>query len=160
VSWYDVAQVCRNGHVITGYAKSDSKSRQAHCPDCGAATIDACEQCHTEIRGYLHVPNTMGIPYELDAPAYCGSCGLPYPWTVERLAVAKEMARELEGLTPEQGEQLAATLDDIVTPGPKSELQAGRFKKLIGKAAKPAGEALRRFLIEYGAEVTKRLIEP
>ena len=36
--YYDVAQICPNGHVITPYADSHPGRRKAFCPECGEAT--------------------------------------------------------------------------------------------------------------------------
>jgi hypothetical protein len=37
-SWYDVMQVCLNGHLITSTLKSSPELGKRHCPDCGDAT--------------------------------------------------------------------------------------------------------------------------
>jgi hypothetical protein len=77
---YDVAQVCREGHVITTTAQSAPQFRRAFCGDCGSPTIMACEHCQAPIRGYYHVPGFIGGTLDIELPNYCHECGKPYPW--------------------------------------------------------------------------------
>ena len=54
-SWYDVAQICTNGHVTNWANKRWPEHNQARCSACGAATTTACESCKHPIRGEYHV---------------------------------------------------------------------------------------------------------
>ncbi len=47
----DVMQVCLNGHVITDLARTYPERRRTACDRCGAATIDRCPTCGTELPG-------------------------------------------------------------------------------------------------------------
>ena len=82
-SWYDVMQVCLNGHVITSTAKTNPEDLKKRCPKCGEETITQCPDCHAEIQGYEHIP---GVSYSGPStpPGYCHECGEPYPWTERR----------------------------------------------------------------------------
>src|SRR5438105_3047900 len=86
-SWYDVAQICRNGHVVNDSAKQSPQHSTAFCERCGQPTITQCENCHLDIRGDYHIPNVFGGSY--DRPAFCIGCGSPYPWTVSAIQAAK-----------------------------------------------------------------------
>jgi hypothetical protein len=66
-------------------------------------------------------------------PSYCHFCGTPYPWTVLKLEAAKEMAEELDELSPEEKEKLKDSLDDLTVNTPKTNLAVTRTKKLLGK---------------------------
>jgi hypothetical protein len=41
--WYDIAQICLNGHVITGETVARPESIQPFCRLCGLRTITACK---------------------------------------------------------------------------------------------------------------------
>ncbi len=78
-SWYDVMQVCLNGHQINEYAQRKPEHRENFCKECGKKTIDACPSCRTLIRGHYHMPGVLtfsGTP----VPKHCTNCGNPYPW--------------------------------------------------------------------------------
>lgn len=45
------AQYCRNGHEITSDLKDHPEKAAKFCPQCGAATLSACEHCTAPIRG-------------------------------------------------------------------------------------------------------------
>src|SRR5262249_52100228 len=130
---WETAQVCMNGHVITGMLRSSSEKASKFCVKCGERTITNCVSCSVEIRGYRHVPGQYGGPgYTL--PSFCHDCGQPYPWTSARLSAAQALAAEAIGLSLEERETLAKTLPDLIRDTPKTPLAATRFKLLVAKA--------------------------
>lgn len=157
--WYDVMQVCLNGHRITTTLKSSPQHRKEHCPDCGVATISKCQHCQADIQGFYHIPNVFGGPLP-NVPAFCHGCGEPYPWTGARLKAAQELANEIEGLNAEERETLKASVDDLVHDTPRTSLAATRFKHLATKAGKGAAEAFKDILIGVISEAAKKLIWP
>ena len=54
--WYDIAQICINGHVINSMSKSHPEHNKKFCDKCGAPTITNCPKCNTPIRGHYHAP--------------------------------------------------------------------------------------------------------
>ena len=76
--YYDVAQICLNGHVVTSSAGSNPGHTAAFCELCGAKTVTACEQCQTAIRGFHHMSGVIHSMY--DRPAFCFKCGTAFPW--------------------------------------------------------------------------------
>lgn len=74
---YHTAQICLQGHVITGDVNNGMSSK--FCSKCGEATITECPQCKTPIRGNLIIGENSGYPLT-KAPEYCTECGQPYPW--------------------------------------------------------------------------------
>ena len=78
-SWYDIMQVCTNGHQITSMLQSNPNNSQTHCEKCGADTISKCNTCNTNIKGYHHVPRVISLS-GTSIPEFCHECGEPYPW--------------------------------------------------------------------------------
>src|SRR2546426_7918430 len=99
LSSYDVAQICRNGHVINDLSASQPEHNSPRCAKCGAETITACPKCETKIRGYYHVLNVVCLLGPGPAPAFCPQCDTEYPWTDARLSDAREYVRELGRLS-------------------------------------------------------------
>ena len=91
---YDVAQICRNGHVITSSARTMPQFMQNYCDKCGQPTMTKCEKCGADIRGSYE----EFFSSRFDTPAYCHNCGSPYPWTQSRLDAFDEMLEEFAEL--------------------------------------------------------------
>lgn len=159
-SWYDTAQICLNGHCTNDAIRSAPSLSQDFCDKCGASTITACPSCHTPIHGYYHVPGVISLGFEYSPPSYCHKCGAPYPWTEARLQAARELADELDDLTPEEREALKGSLDDLVADTPRTALAATRFKKLVSKAGPAVADGFKEMLIEIVTESAKRLLWP
>ncbi|MBA2569902.1 MAG: DUF2321 domain-containing protein [Chloroflexi bacterium] len=70
-----VAEVCENGHGVSPWVDHSPEDHRAFCEQCGAPTVQACPNCETAIPGWLK----DGMAYTYDPPAFCGSCGKPYP---------------------------------------------------------------------------------
>ena len=63
-SWYDDTQVCLNGHRTTGSLSISPERASAYCEDCGAATLENCENGNEQIRGHYNVPGVVSfVPY-------------------------------------------------------------------------------------------------
>src|ERR1700730_14286449 len=75
----DVAQICRNGHVVLSSIQRFPQFRKSFCEDCGAPTIDQCQTCSWPIAGTCSDWWMAGEPYK--PPRYCGECGKTFPWT-------------------------------------------------------------------------------
>ncbi|WP_297893030.1 DUF2321 domain-containing protein [uncultured Desulfovibrio sp.] len=154
-SYYDVAQICANGHVVNNSADSVPQSNQNYCTECGAATIMACPSCDTAIRGQYYVPGIVG-GWHYCRPAYCYNCGQPYPWTTSSLDAANELADELESLTLEEREQLKNSFPDLLRNTPKSAVAEIRFKKIIKKVGSDAYDGLKTILVDVVSETVKK----
>jgi hypothetical protein len=154
-SWYDVMQVCMNGHQITAFANSEPLGREDFCQECGKKTIDACQSCKALIRGYLHIPGIVdcsGVP----VPKHCIKCGKAFPWTETALAAAKEYTDELDELSPEEKTVLKGTFDELTTDTAWTPLAANRFKKLMGKIGPVAGSVLQKIIETVATEAAKK----
>lgn len=156
-SHYDVAQICRNGHVTNSMARDFPNSNQPRCDKCGTPTITACPSCQTPIRGYYHVPGVFG-GFHYTAPAFCFKCGDPFPWTAVGLEAARELADELDGLTEDERRDLKRAVDELVREGPRTAVAETKFKKIMRKAGKEGVDAMRSILVDIVSETVKRTL--
>ena len=156
-SYYDVAQICENGHVANSSAREYPQSNQDHCDKCGVRTIVACPSCETAIRGYYHVPGFVSAGH-YTAPAFCYKCGKPFPWTVASLRAAEELADEMDDLTDYEKESLKKSLHDLVRETPSTHVAETRFKKIMRKAGKESYEGMRSLLADIVSETVRKTI--
>jgi len=125
---YHQAQICLKGHSITAFNDTSSARRKQFCDECGAATVTNCPACNSPIRGDYEVPGVVAL-YPYEPPAFCADCGAPLPWTQRRLDAARELAQDLDRLSPAERDQLAATLPELVRDAPMTTVAANRFKR-------------------------------
>lgn len=156
-SWYDVAQICMNGHVVNDSVKAYPQHNKKFCDRCGAETITTCPNCKSNIQGEYHVEGVVALS-NYKAPAFCQNCGKPFPWTESKIHAAKELAQEIENLSNDDKNVLTQSIDDLVKDTPGAMLAATRFKKIVSKTSKPVVDAFRNILIEIISESTKKLI--
>ena len=156
-SYYDTAQVCLNGHVISSFAASQPQSNQKFCAECGAGTITACPACSTSIRGNYHVPGVIGF-FDYNKPAYCYNCGKPFPWTAASLEAASDLVDDLDTLSQEEKQQLKESFPDLVRDTPRTAVAESRFKRLTKKAGSETVWAMRSILIDVVSEAVKKSI--
>lgn len=159
-SWYDAAQICLNGHVINSSLRMYPQHNKKFCDQCGAATIDNCLNCKTEIQGKYHIEGVVSLKSSYKAPAFCRNCGKPYPWTEAKIQAAHELAQELENISEDDKKILTQSIDDIVKDTPKTTLAATRFKEILSKTGKPVVDAFRDILVDIASETAKKLLWP
>ena len=156
-NYYDIAQICENGHVLNSMAHDHPDRNQNHCDKCGVRAIVACPSCQTAIRGKYHIPGVIGF-FDYDAPAFCYQCGTSFPWTVARLRAAEALADELEGLTTEDRESLKKSLHELVRETPNARVAETRFKRIMRKVGKDGYESMRSLLADIVSEVVRKTI--
>ncbi len=158
---------CRNGHFnglapvrdpryLYAGAFHDLQERQVRerlarlkfCPQCGAANISGCLHCETKIED--------DEEYRHQRPSYCCACGKAFPWTEIALTSAREYTDELETLSTEDKAALKATFDDMTVDTARTGLAASRFMKFIRKAGPPAGEVLKKIIMDVATEAAKK----
>ena len=128
-SGYMTAELCLNGHVITGDTENEPEKTSKFCGECGAETIRSCPKCGASLRGD-HV--YMGHITWMTPPQYCYSCGAGFPWTVAKIAAAKEHAGEIEGLDEAERKQLQEVIDDLAAGGARTDLAASHEESWRG----------------------------
>lgn len=154
---YDTAQICLNGHTITASSDFNSQQKMKFCNRCGAKTIDACQNCHTPIRGE-NILLDFDDFLDYSAPSFCHNCGNPYPWTESRIQAARELSDDLDKLTDEEKDALKKSIDDIIRDTPKTQAAAIRFKKLVAKAGEEAAVAFKQILMLMASEAAIKTI--
>ena len=156
-SYYDVAQICENGHVVNATVQGFPNSNQDYCDKCGAPTIMACPSCKAPIHGLYFVAGIIGFAGG-DAPAFCYDCGKPFPWTSARLRAAEDLADELDSLTSDERESLKKSLHDLVRETPSTRVAEMRFKKIMRKAGEDGYKGMRTLLTDLVSEVVRKTI--
>lgn len=157
--YYDVAQICMNGHVINSTAKGYPEHNTKFCKKCGAATITNCVKCKSEILGYFHMDGVASFE-EFIAPSFCHNCGQAYPWTEIKIKAAKEYAMEIENITETEKQVLTESINELIEDSPRTTLAASRFKKIMTKAGLGVGNAFRDILVDIVSETAKKMIWP
>lgn len=154
MGYYQIAQICLNGHCITSAVDDCPELSQNFCDICGSKTITSCPSCGVDIRGNYYDEGFLGPSYK--PPAYCYSCGAPFPWTEAAISAAKELILEEEALDPAQREQLSESIPDIMIETPKTNLAAIRLKKALKAVGRFTADGIRQFVIDFGCELAKK----
>src|SRR5262249_11289969 len=123
------AEVCENGHLTTSAVERQAERLAKFCPQCGAATLRACLKCEAAIQRQDARPVITNAFYQ--PPNHCHACGAEFPWKIAKLHAAKEHAAEIEGLDEQEKQQLPGIIDDLASGGPRTELAADRFKRIM-----------------------------
>jgi hypothetical protein len=114
-----------------------------------------CRSCHAPIRGEYHVSGLLVLS-TFSVPSYCPGCGEPYPWTLEKIAAAQELAAATKRLSHEERALLKESIEELAQDTPHSPLAALRFKQLATKAGADLAEALREILIDVVSEAARK----
>ncbi len=77
-----------------------------------------------------------------------------------RLDAARNLAMEVDGLTPEEKDTLSKSLDDLVRDTPGTTVAATRFKRLATKAGGGAASAFKGILVSVVSETAKKILWP
>jgi len=156
--WYDTAQVCMNGHLITPYCESDPSEMKNFCPKCGSKTITQCLKCNTEILGKRHYPGVIGTRPKKPAD-YCHSCGNPYPWTEKAMEAVKELI-DISHVSDEEKESLKNDLGDLSTDTPRTNLAATKMANFLEGLGNELKSATRDLIVDIASETAKKIIFP
>ena len=153
---YMTAELCLNGHVISGDVENEPEKTSKFCSQCGAETVHACPNCTVPLRGDHIYHDT--ITWMIDTPKYCYSCGTAFPWTSAKIAAAKEHAGEIEGLDEADRKQLQEVIDDVAADGPRTNLAVSRFKRFLTKAGPAVGNVAYKIVVDVASDAAKKLI--
>jgi hypothetical protein len=121
----NVAQVCRNGHLVLGSLQRFPQFQKSFCEDCGAATIDQCQKCGWPVSG-IGPDAWMAETGPYRPPRYCGECGTPFPWTETALAAAREYTDDLDQLSDDEKASLKGTFNERL-PESSLKVSGSRF---------------------------------
>ena len=81
------------------------------------------------------------------------------PWTVSKINAAKAMADEILELSDHERVLLKASIDDIVSDTPMTEVAVLRFKRLIPKMANETAGAMRRLVVDVAGKAAAELLK-
>ena len=133
-SYYDTAQICLNGHVITSSAGSFPQFRQEFCDRCGEATLMNCPKCNKPIRGTVPSSIVDGDPYE--APSFCCNCGSPFPWTQRKQQAAIDLFNEESEDEQERKKTFQESVEQITKDTPQAQVASKRLKRFWARSEK------------------------
>lgn len=142
---YDVAEICINGHVSNCYSGKYPSSNKKFCEKCGEKTIKQCE-CGANIRGEYYSEYVVGGYDTYERPAYCISCGKPYPWTLASIQAAEELADLIDEFSDEEREIIKKSLHEIVRDTPRTTVEALKFKRVVSKISPNLIDAFKNIL--------------
>jgi hypothetical protein len=163
-TYYGVARICLNGHLIGFELKGPGRPglRQVgdpFCQQCGSRTIAECPVCRSEIRGRPMVsPMVPDVFTSYDVPRFCRACGSAYPWTKSKIEAAKELIRLADELNDAEKATLTADLPDLVSDTPKTQAAATRLKRLLAKLGGWAKSTLQDMFRDLLSEAAKKVI--
>ncbi|MBW1976255.1 MAG: DUF2321 domain-containing protein [Deltaproteobacteria bacterium] len=152
--YYDVRQVCENGHQITGVLRNNPSKSQDYCPTCGAKTLTKCVECGDNIRGYYYHAG-LGGAQPTPVPSYCHKCGKPYPWTQKKISTATQIFEEFGGLDEKEKRTIAADINNIARDIPETELSARRLKAIWEKYGPLAYNLIMELATKIAAQILK-----
>lgn len=156
MGYYNQAQICLNGHIITRSINRSPELGEKFCSICGAETIRECLKCRTPIRGRYQVEGIVDLTtHEYSAPAYCHNCGEPYPWTEDALESTRMILDEEDRLSNDERENLKKSLPDLISDTPRTSLAVLRFKKVLSCAGSITKDALMKFAVSMACEAAK-----
>lgn len=157
---YDVALICKNGHLINSVSQGNSAVNKAYCNKCGGEAISTCESCNKAIRGGYVPDGLFYSPNSYSVPSYCEHCGKPYPWISSKLEAAAELTELISELSEDEKKILVSSLDDLVRDTPKTQVAAHKFKKILTGTSKQIASSFREILIDVVSEAAKKTLWP
>lgn len=156
MGYYNTAQICLNGHIISRRINGNSSLMEKFCTKCGAETICNCLNCGEKIRGKYEVERVIDLTTDKSpAPLYCHNCGNPYPWTEDALEAARMVIDEEERFSTSDRENLKKSLPDLLSDTPRTTLATLRFKKAMSVVGKTTKEALMKFVVSLACDAAK-----
>jgi hypothetical protein len=166
--FYDIAQVCLNGHIINSSAKRELIHNKDFCQKCGSQTITNCLNCKMEIEGdyYIALSNWATGETSLRTigrfvlPLFCSKCGVSFPWTERKIEASKNIISEIPNLTQEEKDLFAKSVDDIIRDTPETVNSSRKIKKLLLKLGKGILKDLRKILVDIVSETAKKILFP
>jgi hypothetical protein len=160
MGYYDVAQICLNGHVINSKARKYPEDNKDYCPKCGEKTITNCPKCGKDIRGAYCAEDAIFVPSSLIyvPPKYCEHCGTPFPWTERKIKKARELLKSLDELPIKDRELFENLLPQLIREESGFEIAAYHTKTLIQKLKPNTADFVKTILSDILSESVKKLI--
>jgi hypothetical protein len=158
MSYYETAQVCKNGHVITDAYSESAELAKPFCPECGQPTITKCEHCDAEIQGRVHLDSVISSRKMERAPAYCFNCGEPFPWTRSHIEAVHELL-ELDGkIDDADRDTMRNALPDLLAETPKTQVAVVKAKAVMGRMEEGTYEAIKVIISGFASETVRKAL--
>ena len=157
---WDVALVCRNGHLVNDRSRAAPARNAKWCTTCGAATLSACPGCREPIAGFHYRLDPEAAAEPVTVPRYCSSCGRPFPWTERAMSGARALIRELSALDQYERDQLRRSIDHIVRETPQTPLAIVRIRKALDRVGGDTAKGLQEILLSVANESVKDRLFP
>lgn len=159
---WDVALICRNGHLINDRFRENPAANANRCSTCGAEPIASCPGCRESIRGFhyqqrdqLSQDQLPGTPLGA-VPQYCDACGRPFPWTERAMSAARALIRELAALDSYERDLLRRSIDHIIRETPQTPLAILRIRTALSRLEGETAAALRELLLSVANDAVKQ----
>jgi len=149
--YYDTAQVCLSGHVITHRVKECASRTKNFCTICGEPTTTKCSNCSAPIKGFYSGDSILA---DYTRPNYCHDCGKPYPWTENAIIESSIVIDKDLELSIEDKEEFKQAITSLV----KSKESPSRFKTFLKKTSKATAQSLKDILIDVLSESISKSI--
>lgn len=150
---YKCIHACCCGHFVISphHAFGDEQ-----CELCGFEMIDRCPECGTIVKEWdtSEIIQFSGADDML--PAYCPTCGKPYPWTEEAIKMAVDTLEEETDLSEAEQKKLLAVMPDILTETSGTPAAVALFEDAIRSSEKQVAFSLRGIIQECGCGAAKR----
>ncbi len=156
-SYYDTAQICLNGHVITSMAGSRPERQQQFCDKCGEPTLLNCPKCNAPIHGAYHNQDSLHI--DDNAPSFCHNCGSPFPWTLRKQQAAIDLFND-EWEDEQDRKIFQESVEQITKDTAQAQVASKRLVRLLGKLGKGTASTIRDILVDVASESVKKILWP
>lgn len=160
---FECTMICLNGHLINRFVNLHPEDNKKHRPECGQSTIHQCPACNKEIEGrtvYNEATDSLGYNLRKSKKhQYCEECGAAYPWTKSKFESAKELIRDLEGLSDEKIVLLRDCIEDVLRGSSKSETDTAQFIEYMIEAEGPAINPLQTIINDVASDAVKTRLQ-
>lgn len=153
---YYVEAVCANGHVIQRNLEPNERPHK-FCKKCSASVLYECQNCGAQIDGDL-IGGMLVIGYDKPAPAYCGECGNPYPWTEKKILLLQKTLELEADCSKEDVNEFIKMVPDIISETPGTKFASLLYRKLFSLAGEIGKSALVDFVKALACEAFRDLI--
>ncbi len=158
MSYYETAQICRNGHVITDAFNETPDLAKPFCPKCGLETLTKCEHCDAPIQGRIHVDSVITSKKMERSPAYCFNCGKPFPWTRSHIEAVHELLELDSSISSADRDTMRAVLPDLLAETPKTQVAVVKAKGIMGRMDEGVYGALKVIISGFASETVKKAL--
>jgi hypothetical protein len=155
---YDIAQVCKNGHVISSTAGSNPEFRKNFCNKCGERTMMQCESCLKPIKGYYHVEGVLDFSMTYHLPIFCDNCGNPFPWTGTKLKASKDLINFIETISDDEKDDFRLTIEQLIRETSDAPIAKVKFKRYIKRIESDLAKSIKELLLDIVSNSIKPAI--